>query len=76
MEWKTTSYATKDIKYKRKFVRYFLQTEGEKIVDIWCSKGKEMYFAYVLTENHFMWRYAISFMFENVEFKMDLFTTT
>lgn len=74
MEWKTSLYATRDIKNKRQFVKYFLQCDGDKVVDVWHTKDKQMYFAYVLTENHIMWRYSFSFMFDNVEFKMDLFT--
>ena len=73
MEWKKSVYATRDITHKRKFIRYFCA--NEKIVDIWSTDDKQMWFCYALTVNHIMWRYTFDFSGDNVEYKMDLFKT-
>ena len=72
--WITTQDLTKDIKNKRTYVRKLCGVmESDKIVDIWHNDDKDMYFAYVVTENHSMWRYSISFMHEKVDYRIDLF---
>ena len=71
--WITTQDLTKDIKNKRTYVRNLCKMDGEKIVDIWHNEDKDMYFAYVVTKFHSMWRYSISFMHETVDYHIELF---
>ena len=52
-----------------------MKNEHEKIVDIWHTDDKMMWFCYSLTDNHIMWKYVIDFSGYNVEYKMNLFTT-
>ena len=77
-QFRQTLYKVSEIKNRRNFVRRYSDISGDKCVDIWFSDDKTMYFVYVLTQNHIMWKYTFSFnevFCDFVEIKMDLFTS-